>query len=77
MQMLQCCTGALGAGYRLVQPKLFQKCYVFIAGFKIHGCTSWLVGPAAVVVIDHEPGLAAVNADIFAGDESSLIRTQE
>ena len=33
--------------------------------------------PAMVAVVDHEPGLAAVDADVLAGNKASLVGGQE
>ena len=33
--------------------------------------------PTVVTVIDHKPGLTAINADIFAGDETGFVGSQE
>ena len=33
--------------------------------------------PAVIAVVDHEPCLAAVDADVFAGEEAGLVGGQE
>ena len=42
--------------------------------------TVWLLfvqPPSPIPVVDHLPGHAAVDADVFAGDEARLVRTEE
>ena len=33
--------------------------------------------PAVVTMVNHQPGLTAINADVLAGDETSLVGSQE
>ena len=33
--------------------------------------------PAVVTMVDHKPGLTAVDADVFAGDETGFVGSQE
>ena len=36
-----------------------------------------MVGPTVICVVDHKPGLTAINADVITGNETGLVRGQK